>query len=389
MPEFSPATRRLLIHFALGEWDKPLPRVDADWDEVLTAVRRHRIAGRVYYFLARHEGDYPPESFRRSINLVHYQQSRLAIAQYRDFKAVAGRLLDNGVDFLIVKGPVLAHTIYPNAAIRYIRDTDIIIRGSDREATHATLESLGYHVAEGGFGYLPPLVPGVLPMRHAQYVKPQSPLLVEIHYDNFLLDDLMPRDLDAIWRRAIPVDIEGVMVRTPAPEDHCLHLCAHAHQHRFSLLFWLSDLLLLLRTYDESFDWPLFLRTVETESAQVPVYYAFSLLNALFGQEFPDGVMEALRPDRFRRWWHERLIPQERTLQLTSDDYPPLSFKSMPLFDSTLTNLLVMSRRPEKIKFLFRLLFPTREWLRYRYNLSPEDNVLPLYFTRLFSIEKS
>lgn len=384
MTAYSPDVRRLLVHFAACEWDRPLPRVAVDWDEVLRAVRQHRLTGLAYYHLSRHDiGEFPPPSFRRAVNLWHYRSARHAVGQYRDFKALAGHLLGRDLEFMAVKGPVLAHTVYPAAAVRAIRDADLIIREGDRAAVHAALVEIGYGVTEGSFEYIPPLVPEVLPLRHTQYSRPGGHLPVEIHCDNFLLDDLVPRDLESIWQRAMVVDIEGVPVRTPAPEDHFLHLCAHVHQHRFSLLFWLSDLVLMLRRHGDGFDWDQLLRAVAVEEAQVPVYFTLRLMESLFGQTYPPGVVNAVRPDRVRRWCHERLIPQEKTMLLSGEDYPPLSFKSLPVFNSTLINLLVMSRRSAKIRFLIRLLIPTPEWLRQRYHLSPHQSVWPYYLRRL------
>jgi hypothetical protein len=45
-------------------------------------------------------------------------------------------------------------------------------------------------------------------------------------------------------------------------------------------------------------------------------------------------------------------------------------------------NLLVMGRRWDKLHYLFRLVFPTADWLRQRYHLPEGRSVLPYYVLR-------
>lgn len=387
MTHYNPEIRRLLIHFAACDWDNPLPQVAADWTQALQAIQRHRIVGPTYYALSRQgQADYPPPAFQRAIRLRHYKNSFQMAKMYQSFNLVVNQLTQQAIDFMVVKGPVLAHTIYPTPAIRYFRDLDLILMERDRVAAGAALSRVKYEIDEDAVGFLPQLTPEVLALRHTQYFNQQTDLPVEIHWDNFLVDDLVLRDMESIWRRAIDVGIGDMVVKAPSLEDHLMHLCAHAHSHRFENLFWLSDLLLIVRDHNHEMDWDLFLRTVVAESIEVPAYYSFKLLDALFDQQVPAEVMDALKPDRFRRWFHERYIPEEEARLLSEADQPPISFKSTPLFASTILNLLVMSRRADKIKFLFRLLFPTPEWLRCRYNLAATQSVLPYYFKRLIPI---
>lgn len=392
MTAYSPETRSLLIHFAACDWEKPLPHVDVDWDQTLYAILKHRIVGLTYYYLSKNNSpNYPPPEFQQKIRLLHYTNSRQMVKRYQSVREIISRLQQHHIDFMVVKGPVLGQMIYPTPAIRYFRDMDIIIRPSDRVAVGKALEEVGYRVEEDAIGYLPQLTPGVLALRHTQYFDRRQPdvLPIEVHWNNFLVDDLVLRNMGAIWDRAQEVTVEGMTIKAPSREDHLMHLCAHAHSHRFVNLFWLSDLLVMIRDHSEGFDWDLFTRTVVEEEIETPVYYSFKLVNALFGQEVPAEVMDATRPDRFRRWCHERFLPQEKTMLLSGEEVAPISFKSLPLFSSTVLNLLIMSRRQEKIGFLFRLLIPTSEWLRYRYHLSPDQNVLPYYFMRLFPPSKT
>ena len=80
-------------------------------------------------------------------------------------------------------------------------------------------------------------------------------------------------------------------------------------------------------------------------------------------------MLAALRPDRFRRWFHERYLPEEKVLSLQPMRRPDFSFYFTPFLKRLLPDLLVMGRRSEKLRYLLRLLAPPRDWLTYYYSL--------------------
>jgi hypothetical protein len=62
----------------------------------------------------------------------------------------------------------------------------------------------------------------------------------------------------------------------------------------------------------------------------------------------------------------------------------PFSYKSTPWLKSTMLNLMLMSRRREKCHYLLRLIFPTKEWIRQRYQIPADKNLVPYYVLRFF-----
>ena len=148
----------------------------------------------------------------------------------------------------------------------------------------------------------------------------------------------------------------------------------------------LTDLLFILRDRAGQINWVSFLRTVALEEAQVPVYYSFRLVSHLFDLSLPEGVMDAVRPDAFRRWWHERYMPEKLVNSLSAKIWIAFSFKNSPLFSSAIMNILVMGRRSEKLYYLLRLLCPSPPWMRQKYGLSPNEALAPYYLMRPLSM---
>jgi len=383
----SPAFRSVLTTLAGCDLRKPLPRADIDWDQMLAALQEHRIGGMAAYYL-RHWTDpsYPPPSFQEAVKKLHYVKVVRMAAIYQKFEMIAQRFQDANIDFLVLKGPALAYLAAPEPAIRYFVDLDLMIREQDWAAMNSVLTEAGFYGIEDFSTPPPRLIPQVVPSHQTVYAYPDTGFTVEIHHEDLLHDNLAVRDLEGFWTRAETLQVDGVHFKTLSLEDHVLHICGHAHWHGFTHLCMLTDLVFILRDHASQIDWDAFLRTVAREEAHVPVYYSLRLVSTLFDVSPPAGVMESVRPDAFRRWWHERYMPEELINTLSAKIWIAFSFKNSPLFSSAIMNMLVMGRRAEKLSYLLRIFFPPRAWLRHSYGLPENRWLAPYYVLRPFRL---
>ena len=380
-----PNTFQLLLEISACDLEKPLSKLDVDWRRLLHAIESQGISGLAYYYFYHNKDlDYIPQEFKDKLWEYHHFIALHMAEKYQTIKSVIGLLNERGISFLVIKGPTVAKTIYPDTSLRFFADLDILAHPGDRKDIHDILCTLGYQLEAGYLEPLPKLIPNVVNDHHTRYENLNSKLPIEVHWEDILIDDLVPRDLPAMWRRAVPITIEGVAVKTLCLEDHLLHLCAHAHHHRFEYLYRISDLLFILRDHFDEIDWDLFLETVRIEEAQVPVYFSFRLVSQLYGLALPEELMDQLKPDSLRRWLHEHFFKPTFLVVEDQEDEIPFSFKSTPWIKSTLLNLLLMSRRIEKIQYLVRLIFPSNEWIRQRYQVSYDKSLIPYYVLRYF-----
>jgi len=376
----SDATRTLLCDFAAGDVKRPLHRLDADWEEVFQGVCRNGLLGLTHRYLKQWEPqDYPPPEFRRRVQRA-YRTSAIHMAlMYRNIGKVLAQLAESGVDYMVVKGPALAHTVYPDPALRAFNDLDLVVRERDWTAVHRLLVKMGFE-PEVDLPQPPPkLVPQAvlyeLKYRHQEY----NWFLVEVHYDDLLNAGLASRDVEGFWQRAMLVDMEGMPVKALSLEDQLIHLCAHAHYHGYGRLNCFSDIAFIVRDHAAQINWERLLETARIEEAQVGVYYTLYFLDKLLGVKVPESMLNALRPDRFRRWWHERYLPEERVLSLQPMWRPDFSFYFVPLLKRLLPDLLVMGRRGDKLRYLLRLLLPPWAWLQHYYQLDDTKKVAMHY----------
>lgn len=378
----SAGARELLRYFAAGDLDRPYPAIATDWEEVFRSVCRNGLVGLTARALARQDDERaswsPPASFRRAIARARSLTGlRLAIL-YRAVGATLSGLVEAGLDPIVLKGAALGQLVYPDPTMRTFGDLDLLLRERDVLAAHRALLAQGFEADQDPTDLPPRLVPQIS-VYELKYWHRARQLLVEIHVDDPFSSGLAARDLDGYWLRAVPIDVGGVRVKALSLDDQVLQLCTHAHYHSYMRLNWLSDLAFIIRDHGSSLDWRRITTTTRTEALEVPVYHSLRFLGIVLDVHAPANVLAALRPDRFRRWWHERYLPEEVVLALGPAPRPFAGFYYFPLFTRLLPDLLVMGRRHEKLHCLLRLLTPPPTWLRAYYRLTGAQSVLPHY----------
>jgi len=189
-----------------------------------------------------------------------------------------------GIAYLVLKGPILAATVYPEPGTRTMLDVDLLVHDGEMARAVATLEALGYFIPSKfagvtmNAGDAPPMING----------QPGSPV-IELHS---LLDSVLDDDaaLDAAWsnRRAINLG-GGFLVPVLDRGEFFAHVVTHvSRHHRFEgELRSLLDVALLLRSQETDFDWETL--TAEWQRRRIDGWIALtlSLANILLGAPMP------------------------------------------------------------------------------------------------------
>lgn len=380
-------TRRLLCHFATGDAQRDLPYyAEVDWAEVCQAVSHNGLLPLTYHFLKQQVSqDYPPPEFRQAVQQLYRLKAIRMALLYRHVGQVLQHLTEAGLEYLVVKGPAVAHTIYPQPALRGFNDLDLVVRERDWGKAHRLLIEMGFE-PEKDWPEPPPKLGSQEVLYELKYWSQEMGLRVEVHYDDILNAGLASRDIEGFWQRAITVQVADTLIRVLSLEDQLIHLCAHAHYHGYTRLSWFSDLAFIVRDHGAELNWGRLIETTRIEEAQVPVYYSLYFLEQLLGIQIPIEVLNALRPDDFRCRWHERYMPVAEVLSFQPMCRPIWSFYFHPLLERLLPDLLVMGRRREKLHYLLRLLCPPPSWLQYYYGLTGKQLVLPHYLLHLLKL---
>jgi len=365
----SPQVLAVLVDFATLDPSRPLSNTNLDWEELLAAILRNGLIGTAYHYLACNptiEG--LPQSFQDKVRHLFVLQSLRTAWINRNIRQVLSALNESGIDYLVVKGPAIAQSLFPEQNLRVYNDLDIIIREKNWGDFAELLFKLGYSVLAGQ--PVPP--PKVIPQEtdhETEYINAEGTFRVEAHYDDILRTGLMAKNAEGFWQRSICQSMDNTPLRTLCLEDHLIYLCAHAHHHAYSRLNWFTDIALIVRNKADQMDWQMLASTVLSEEAQVPVYYTLHFLERLMGIRVSAAFMNAIKPDAFRQRMHDLFMPPEKVLSFQPLPKFMFSFYFWPLYQRLLPDLMVMGRRKDKLAFLLRLLAPPRDWLRFYYRL--------------------
>ncbi|MBE0698312.1 MAG: nucleotidyltransferase family protein [Anaerolineaceae bacterium] len=387
----SSATLAILVDFAAANQGRRLSSMIGDtptlvdWEDVYAGVLRNGLIGLTYHYLSANPGLDIPTAFVEKIKKAFLIHSLRMTWINRNIKSVLSALNESGIQYLVVKGPAVAFSVFPAANLRVYNDLDLTVHESDWVEVSKALERAGYHLYDGEAAPPPRVVPDEV-NHESKYLNAEGNFRVEAHFDDLLRTGFAARDLEGFWKRAIHLEMDGVPFPTLCLEDQIVYLSAHAHHHGYTRLNWFSDIALILRDKAALIDWQKLIDVVKVEEAQVPVYYTLYFIERLFSISTPAQVMDAIRPDRFRRWLHDRLMPPARVLSFEPMVQVFFCFYFYPLFQRLLPDLLVMGRRREKLRFLLHLLVPPREWLRYFYKLKKEGWVDYYYLIHPFKI---
>ncbi len=97
------ATRRLLCHFAAGDGLRPMPQLEADWEEVFIGVCRNGLLGLAHSYLKQQPaGAYPPSEFRQRVHQASRLEGvRMAIV-YRLVGSLLAHLTAAGLNYIVL-----------------------------------------------------------------------------------------------------------------------------------------------------------------------------------------------------------------------------------------------------------------------------------------------
>jgi hypothetical protein len=263
-----------------------------DWNAVVLAARRQRVAGLVYDALSA-AGVQPPAASAAEL-------ARRAQAIYRKNLLLAAetsrlqKLLDAaGIPSVVLKGVALAQLAYGSLKVKHTRDIDLLIPPDRALTAMALLERDGYALSF-------PSNHLSATQRHA--VVRYSREVAFIHSDNGALLELQwrvadnPKLLNEVHAGSptqIVIVADGSSTRTLARDDLFAYLCIHGAYHAWSRLKWLADLNAFIAATDA--DVMHLHRHAQAKGAGFCSGQALLLCRRLFALPLPDSLASELQ----------------------------------------------------------------------------------------------
>lgn len=260
-----------------------------DWHLVAHMAQVQAVVPLVYRYLTAELEGVPLAAATDSLRPAFYGNSIRSLHFARELIRLTALLERGGVEPLALKGPALAVAAYGAVAQRQFSDLDLLLRESEVRHTVEILQKEGYALRAGyGVADL-----GLWGAYEIALARPGSLVEVDLHWR--LVPAYFPLALDGedLWRRAVKVEIEGAAVRTLAPGDDLLYLCAHGAKHGWQTLGGICDLAELMRV--SSIDWDELWAGAERAGARRMLALGVLLAHELLEAAVPASVLAAVR----------------------------------------------------------------------------------------------
>jgi hypothetical protein len=279
-------------------------------------------------------------------------------------KRILSALHRHRIRVLVLKGAYLGAVIYPDPALRWMIDLDLLIQPADLTRAAGVLTQDGFSAAARVPGtaetealHLPPFVKAGMPG-------------VELHHRLMLTDS---RELlQEIWDRAVTAPIAGLEAETLSPEDLLLHLSVHASSsHGFGLgLRPLCDIAETIRHFGSALDWDVVVERARRWRWQRGAALSMRTAKDLLGAAVPDGALHRLWPQGF----DAALVDAARGLALGSPDMHRV------VNNPAVGTMWMAPTRWGRARQMVRQLLLPRTVIAARYGVSPASPRLPFYY---------
>jgi hypothetical protein len=376
LPEFMSPIDGFLL--ACSTFDKDSARtkimkwlkLGLNWDSVLDRAAHHRLTPILYYHLSDpiFKDLVPLDVTSRLKN--HYVASAAdTMRKLAILEKILATFRESGIEPIVLKGPALARTLYPEIALRQFGDIDILIREEDWPGVRTGLMQLGFLPTGNDSPKLPPRLTKEIVFDHWFSFQNSGGIKIECKFDLLELG-LRTKSLDGVWGHIISFSVVNQVAKKLLIEDEILMLCVHLNRHGFSRLSWFLDIAELLKKYQDLIDWEYLCAVAKKENVNTVMFHTLFYIKDLFDTPVSEKVMMQLKPTwiKSKIWrmsWPEQLIA---TFSGRRDEI--ITFYEKSLSSKWLIpNILLMGRAGEKIKYLIRRIVPPKNYLIERYPL--------------------
>jgi len=364
---------RINIDSEIKEKLKTLTASGLDWSVLVSKAIRQGVASFLYYHLSRLDEIWSniPEESKNKLKQFYYNILGRNNSIQIELQKVISLLNHAQIQVIVLKGASLLETVYKNIGLRPMSDVDLLVEKKDLSKIKSILYEVGYRK------------PDYLDQESLEkfggeiHLCKKGGVFLDIHtnlsqYERFC--NILRIDSDEeIWTKSKRYKTSEGELRTLNPAHLIMHLCMHhALAHSFVGLFRFCDIRETVLAYQEDIDWHDFIVKVKRFKIKKIIYYSLFFNQELFGQLVSEDILEALKPNRWQSILIDFFISKKKVLSLADIE---------PALEKCIAQLFLMDNFLDIPRIVIRGLFPSNEWLMYRYRIRKK---LKLIFYRLF-----
>ncbi|MBM7573497.1 nucleotidyltransferase family protein [Aquibacillus albus] len=213
-----------------------------DWDKFVDLTIHHRVFPLIYKEFKKYEKSIVPDRIMQRLEHYYTNNTFNMLALTAEMGNVCQAFSDNNIQALVLKGPVLAESLYGNISDRTSKDLDILVPIDSINKVKTILTEYGYILDKNQ--------PWILDdwkwkYHHLSYYHPEKKVQIEIHWR---LSPEMGKEpsFDELWKRRKVSDLTDGPVYLLGSEDLLFYLMNHGFRHAWFRLRWLVDINRLL-----------------------------------------------------------------------------------------------------------------------------------------------
>ena len=277
-----------------------------DWDDVAVTAIVLGLAPLLHWSLADTPSKRIPPIAKAKLSITYKAQAERNAGIAHQLQEILQASAAQNINVMVLKGALLAPTLYPDAALRPMNDIDLLFHPADLAKVGPLLESLGYagkhKTADQGPGVTKHLSTyrrqgneGTTPN---PYLSASGDRMVEPH--GSLEESWFGLKVDmtpGVWDRAVPITLHDQPAHRLSNEDQLLHLGIHYAFHFImgaSVFVQMYDVHCVTTAWQDILDWQKLIQLARAAKAQVFLYAGLFWANRFFHTPVPDHVFKTL-----------------------------------------------------------------------------------------------
>ena len=184
---------------------------------------------------------------------------------------------------VVLKGAVLAETVYQGRGFRHCHDLDILTKDFDPKSVARRLSSIGFR----------PPRPHALSADHTITFHHESGFPLSLHRDLFSIP-FFNGDVRDVWSRTRNQTIAGARASVLSPADNLLHACGLVFcRGQRQSIYWVSDSWLII-DQNPDLDWDLVYHCAQRQCLTYPLSVVLGYLAEELTAPIPDRFLHRL-----------------------------------------------------------------------------------------------
>ena len=341
-----------------------------EWSRLLTFLRAHWIIPLLYRIIGSLPSECrPPETITNEMRQDFLVSVVRSLHMERQLGEIITAFSEQSVRALVLRGPALAFSLYPDPAMRPSGDLDLLVMPEQVIQARGILESLGYRCLAKRFETSRDF------FREECFIHQENPgnnSPVDLHWVHWELHPFYMGSKEAeiqdLFQRGWEVETPTLTFETLHPIDYLIHSAIHLvmiHKNEMRLS-WIYDTALLARYLQVPNDWKRLQERSVAWRARLPLEQCLKMAQVWAGLVLPDGF------DDFSTWPR----PSEDESAVWKDTMHH-HWVTILLKRSLANPSLILKRLPS----LLRLLFPHPDMVRFCYPASSKW-LLPVAYVR-------